>query len=189
MLSLSCASPITVRCHSIATGCHVPTSNNGFPTTGVRAVVRRTLPQPVRRRLASAYVVARRASVATRFDLSNRRSFGREAPKYAERVWIDPLACSFAVATRSLRRQHTGQVIDGDWDQQVRSLSASVKIKAVVNCTGGMGFPGRKQASTNICWISFESEDPLTDVGHSRKLSPATNVLMSCSGKCVPKDG
>lgn len=95
-----------------------------------REVARRTLPDPIRKRLGTAYTVARWGSIAVRRDLSNLRVHGRTGPRYAERVWINPLAVGTFVVDRNVNRAQTGQVVDGDWDRRTAPLSEQVKIRA-----------------------------------------------------------
>lgn len=99
-------------------------------TNQLRSVARQVLPQPVRARVGAAVGLSRVGVGATRLDLANRRAFGPRAPRYAERIWLDPLACNFAVAPGAVGRAHTGQVIDNDWDLQAHPVTSSVKVKA-----------------------------------------------------------
>lgn len=81
------------------------------------------------RRLSTAYSLAQVATAAVILDLSNRRAYGRGAPRYAERVWIDPMKCHRLV-TKGMSREFSGHVVAGDWDLPTEPLSSLVKFRA-----------------------------------------------------------
>jgi hypothetical protein len=82
----------------------------------VAAAVRRRTDRLARR---SRHAIARlpggsRATAVAR-DSYNRLRFGPAAPKYAERIWIDPRACHHYLEIPGYYRSHTGRVETGPW--------------------------------------------------------------------------
>lgn len=94
----------------------------------IRELARRALPKSILHPLEVGYSLAREAGAAARLDVYNISTFGRMAPRYGERVWIDPIACDWIVG--GLGRRLTGQVLSGEWDREKAPLATSVKIQA-----------------------------------------------------------
>jgi hypothetical protein len=94
----------------------------------IRELARLVLPKSIRHPLGVGYSLARQAGAAARFDAINIRTYGRRAPRYGERVWIDPMACDWIIG--GLKRSQTGQVLSGEWDSEKAPLATSVKIQA-----------------------------------------------------------
>ena len=69
-----------------------------------------------RARLAKRWLTKTRFGVAR--DLQNRRRYGSGAPRYAQRIWVDPTACVTTVSP-SLSRADSGTVRGGDRDRRV----------------------------------------------------------------------
>lgn len=68
-------------------------------------------------------------------DMANRALLGQAAPRAQERVWIDPshiarIYTRNPLETPDFKRQHSGMVIDGDWDMHTEPLDTSWKIAA-----------------------------------------------------------
>lgn len=68
-------------------------------------------------------------------DARNRIRFGRGAPRYAERLWIDPgMVDSFVSGPR---RGASARVLDGDWDLKVGALEELVEYRELELHWGG----------------------------------------------------
>lgn len=72
--------------------------------------------------LAACGVVAR----AVPRDLTRMARWGRTAPRFAERIWIDPRRCEHAV--RGISRRRSGEVADGDWDLDVTAWEDTSRV-------------------------------------------------------------
>ena len=55
------------------------------------------------------------AARAVCLDFCNVIRFGLDAPRYAQRIYINP--CSVRFAVDAFTRDHSGRVISGDWDR------------------------------------------------------------------------
>ena len=75
------------------------------------------------RRASVAHLLPRAAAL----DTGNALRFGRDAPRFAERLWIDP--ASVVMHSTRLRRAASAQVLDGDWDQPVGELASVVPYR------------------------------------------------------------
>lgn len=73
----------------------------------------------------------KRASDAARLDARNILAYGRSAPRYAERVWIDPAVCNRLLVNR-FSSSLSGRVLFGDWDLETAPLSNSTTFNACV---------------------------------------------------------
>lgn len=64
-------------------------------------------------------------------DFRNIISHGFQAPKYAERIWVEPLECDQILDSGTLRiREFIGRVTSKEWDScRQLSLDENVKIK------------------------------------------------------------
>jgi hypothetical protein len=67
-----------------------------------------------------------RADVARR-DAVARARYGSAAPRYAERIWIDPAACERAVEHPGF--VNSGEVRGGDWDQRLVDVESIDRIR------------------------------------------------------------
>lgn len=88
------------------------------------------IPPRAREMFKRAYVGWRPAMKAFPHDVRNRCAYGYGAPSYAGRVWINPLQCNEVLLDGSIRRGHTGCVLDGEWDDATAPLSTMEKIRA-----------------------------------------------------------
>lgn len=86
------------------------------------------IPKPLRQRAETLQSAINFNLQAGRFDLLNWRLYGRQAPKFAELVWIKPSDCAESVL--NLGRHETGRVLDGEWDRNRQPLSANLKFRA-----------------------------------------------------------
>ena len=71
-------------------------------------------------------------------DIANRARQGRSAPCAQERIWVDPTQITRIytrnpLETPDFKRQHSGMVIGGDWDQHTEPLVQSWKISACLS--------------------------------------------------------
>ncbi len=98
------------------------------PGSGRDAVLKTA--RKVKRPVQTLHAYATHAGRAAALDLNNRIRFGPGAPRYAERVWFNPQACSDYV--RGVRKQDTGQVWDGDWDLQRDYLGNNATYRSMV---------------------------------------------------------
>lgn len=98
--------------------------------SALRKIARRELPRRLRKKLAVPSKLGRVGGRALVRDLSSAFAFGRNAPRYAERIWINPLMCGDVVINSGLSRNHSGHVINGDWDLDVAPVSTLIKIRA-----------------------------------------------------------
>ena len=82
--------------------------------------------------LRSAARAARHRWRVARTDLVGRRRYGREAPRYAERVVIDPTRCDETVVpgAGTPDRSFSGVVVGGDWDRSRAPIRTLVKVDA-----------------------------------------------------------
>lgn len=55
-------------------------------------------------------------------DTKNAIRYGAAAPRFAERVWIDPRQVSRVVRDPRFRRPVSARVVDGDWDQRAMEI-------------------------------------------------------------------
>lgn len=95
----------------------------------LRAGVRRV---PGARRAITAVRTTHRRVHALARDLRGRASGGRDAPRYAERVTIDPASCDEAIVDddRVLDRRMSGRVLRGDWDLPRVQVGSLPKVAA-----------------------------------------------------------
>lgn len=85
------------------------------------------MPSPSRR--LRGYALRKRQR-ALAVDVKNVLLYGWHAPRYAQRVWIDPLACYEALVCYGMGRKETGSVRGGEWDEATVPLSGLPKISA-----------------------------------------------------------
>lgn len=60
-------------------------------------------------------------------DLYRMARHGLFAPRWSERIWIDPMECTRAVAV--FPRNATGHVVGGDWDLRTSGIDSIPKIR------------------------------------------------------------
>ena len=83
--------------------------------------------------------VARRSGLYL-FDLKNIIRYGRSAPRFAERVWIDPRSCKKVLSPRvimelcsvSTQRNASGLVIESPWPSE--NVKAVTEIPKITFC-------------------------------------------------------
>lgn len=68
-------------------------------------------------------------------DMANRALRGTAAPRAQERIWVNPsritrIYTRNPLETPDFKRQHSGMVIEGDWDGHTEPLDASWKVAA-----------------------------------------------------------
>lgn len=61
-------------------------------------------------------------------DGRNLLRYGKRAPRWCQRIWVDPQACASFVTSHG--RSFTGQVLGGDWDRSRFPLTEHHKIGA-----------------------------------------------------------
>lgn len=62
-------------------------------------------------------------------DVRARLKFGRHAPLWCERVWIEPRECQRTLG-RGGRRSLTDRVVGGDWDRRVHDVTSIARLRA-----------------------------------------------------------
>jgi hypothetical protein len=62
-----------------------------------------------------------------KLDALNFARFGVHAPRYAQRVYVDPHAIDLMLQPGPIGRAHSGRVLAGDWDVNVERLEESPK--------------------------------------------------------------
>lgn len=62
------------------------------------------------------------AVLASIRDTYNSVHYGTQAPRFAERVWIDPRRVSRVVRDSNFRRPDSARVIGGDWDERAADI-------------------------------------------------------------------
>lgn len=72
-------------------------------------------------------------SRALRRDVSSMLKHGRVAPRFAERIWINPSSVKRAALSPSLRYGQSAHVRDGDWDTETIEISAWDKLRCLEN--------------------------------------------------------
>jgi hypothetical protein len=78
--------------------------------------------------------MARRWSFYLR-DAKSLARYGSLAPKYAERIWVNPAACRRAIAmTASLARQQSGRVVKHSFPPDETRIIAVTDIEKVESC-------------------------------------------------------
>ena len=68
---------------------------------------------------------------AVREDLARWREHGVRAPRWGQRVWVDPLHVQYVYSTFK-PTQHSGAVIAGDWDRTRRPVDANPIAAAAI---------------------------------------------------------
>ena len=63
-------------------------------------------------------------------DLRNRAKFGKFAPKYADKLLIDPNQVNY-FSRAGFKRCDSGLVVSGDWDLKIEPLKNNKKIEIV----------------------------------------------------------
>lgn len=82
--------------------------------------MKKVLPAAVQRTI----IIAINMSVMTKVNFGNKLAYGRNAPRYGERIWVNPSLIRdkvpIMVRQKYFRTIHVpeGAVIGGDWDQQ-----------------------------------------------------------------------
>lgn len=61
-------------------------------------------------------------------DWENRRRWGRDAPRWGQRIWIDPRMCNEATI-RVFTRADSGRILGGSWDRETVSAEDHWKAR------------------------------------------------------------
>lgn len=73
------------------------------------------------------------AALACARDTTNVIRFGTGAPRFAERIWIDPNRVKRVSHDPGLRRPQSAKVIGGDWDKTAETLGKWDKYNACIS--------------------------------------------------------
>lgn len=61
-------------------------------------------------------------------DVANVIRYGSNAPLSAQRIYVDPRKIEYTIAGGGLTRRHTGSVMNGDWDLEVKPVDELQKV-------------------------------------------------------------
>jgi hypothetical protein len=80
------------------------------------------------------------SAIALAREVVNVVRFGRDAPRFAERIWVDPaaLATTLGPLDYDLGRIRSGRVMGGDWDLAAWAIDESVVQACVVHWRDGV---------------------------------------------------
>lgn len=77
---------------------------------------------------------------AVREDVARLRQHGWRAPRWGQRIWVDPAEVRYTYS-RFKPTQHSGSVIEGEWDRTERPIEANEIVAAAIrHWQGGMSW-------------------------------------------------
>jgi hypothetical protein len=77
------------------------------------------------------------STIALAMDVANLARFGRNAPRFAERIWVDPAALTTTLDPLDWRIS-SGRVKGGDWDLDAWAIDESVVQACILRWRDGV---------------------------------------------------